>query len=294
MPTHPHGVRLKIAYDGTRFSGWQFQREVRTVQGVLEEAIEALGVEHTRLRGTSRTDAGVHAEGQFVSFASNRAIPPRGWVMGLNGLLPDDVSVRDAAACDPRYDPRFDAVQKRYHYVCAVAMARNPLTSRYAWHIGPKFARKDSLGRPRTETVGDYLDLDAMEAAARKLEGTHDFKAFRSADDERESTERTLFAVNLLRDHRGRPDLFAIEVVGNAFMKNMVRILAGTLVDVGRQHLDAARIDHLLGPEGRREDAGPTAPAHGLTLDRIWLGHGDWVKGPRMDRDLVVARDGND
>ena len=291
MPTHPHGVRLRIAYDGTRFSGWQLQPGVRTVQGVVEEAIDALGMKRSRVRGTSRTDAGVHAEGQFAAFSTDQEIPPRGWVMALNGLLPDDVSIRDAAPCDPRYDPRFDAVQKRYHYVCGVGLGRNPLINRYAWHLGPKYARKDLRGRLRGERAEDYLDIPAMHDAAARLQGTHDFRAFRAADDPRETTERTLFEVNVRTGHRERPELLVVEVVGDAFMKNMVRILAGTLLEIGRQAFSPERIDRLLGEEARRQDAGPTAPAHGLTLDRIWLGRGDWGKGPKPAREDVLAQE---
>ena len=232
-----HGVALTVAYDGTEFHGWQAQHELRTVQGALEAAVRRMvGEGASRVRGASRTDAGVHAEGQVAAFDCPLLIPPRGWTLGLNGHLPDDVAIVDARVVAPGYTPRFDAKEKLYHYRIYVGPTRDPLRRRVAWHLPPGFSRRD-LPAPREgdEGVRDvrrYFDVDAMREAARSLEGEHDFHAFRAADDPRESTVRTMHEVSIhVPDHD--PSELILHVRGNAFMKNMVRILAGTLVDVG-------------------------------------------------------------
>ncbi len=266
-----HGVKLVLAYDGTDFHGWQFQPGVRTVQGVVEEALDRMGLRHGRLRGASRTDAGVHAEGQVAAFWVEREIPMKGWMLRLNSLLPDDVAVREAAPCPPDYEPRFDSVRKTYRYLLHCGLARDPLRARRYWHLLPALARRDVDPDARTADVATWLDLDAMAAAARILEGRHDFAAFRAADDTRENTMRTLHAVRLAPGVGGA-DALAIEVEGDAFMKNMVRILVGTLVDVGRKRTEPDAVARMLEPGRSRGDAGPTAPAHGLTLAEIVLG----------------------
>jgi tRNA pseudouridine38-40 synthase len=265
----PHGVRLHVRYDGTDFHGWQYQDGLRTVQGELEKAIAKMaGPETSRVRGASRTDSGVHAAGQVAAFDCVRLIAPHGWQMGLNGYLPSDVAVALAEPCAPDYQPRFDAFEKTYRYRVYCGRTRDPLRCRHAWYVGPGLARKDM--RERTDDAGSYLDLGAMDAAAQQLEGEHDFRAFRSADDERLSTIRRLESVKVLRGPE--PGDITVEVRGNAFMKNMVRILAGTLVEIGRTRMSPDVIPSLLGPEARREDGGPTAPAHGLTLMGMRLG----------------------
>ena len=269
----PFGVRLTLAYDGTEFHGWQAQPRVRTVQETVERAIDAMGIQRSRVRGCSRTDAGVHAEGQVAAFATEREISARGWTLGLNGLLPDDVSVKHVAACHRRYEPRFDADHKLYRYLVTVGGTRHPLTRRQAWFFGPAFGRRDVS--ERREQVEDYLDVEAMHDAAARFVGTHDFSAFRASGDTRETTEREMLAVRVVTGFGGEPHVLAIEVDGTAFMKNMVRIMAGTLVEVGRQRMAPTQIEELLQTGADRRDAGPTAPAHGLCLVRIWLKHGD-------------------
>ncbi|MAQ13608.1 MAG: tRNA pseudouridine(38-40) synthase TruA [Sandaracinus sp.] len=277
-PRLPYGVRLIVSYDGTDFHGWQAQPKVRTVQSTLEKALKALSLETSRMRGASRTDAGVHARGQVVSFACDRELPEKAYTLGLNGLLPEDVSVRSACAVDRRYDPRNDAAGKLYRYQVVVGETTDPLLRRTTWRVGPQHSRPDVPRAERREVVADYLDLERMREAAAHLVGTHDFRAFRAASDDRENTERTMTRIDVVPDWAGRPDRLAIEVEGTAFMKNMVRILAGTLLDVGRHRMNPDQVARLLGPEGRREEGGPTAPAHGLCLERIDLGRGDHAR----------------
>jgi tRNA pseudouridine38-40 synthase len=268
----PHGVRLVLAYDGTDFHGWQLQPGVRTVQGELERALARMGVTHGRVKGCSRTDAGVHAEAQVIAFACDRTIPMKGWVMRLNSLLPRDVAVQDATPCDPSYDPRFDSLGKTYRYLMHGGPTRDPLRARRYWWLPPSLARRDRPPDERGPNIEAFLDLDAMTAATRHLLGTHDFAAFRAANDGRERTVRTMRAFRLLPRYAGYPDALAIEVEGDAFMKNMVRILVGTLVDVGRRHTPPDAVAAMLEPGRDRTATGPTAPAHGLTLVRIELG----------------------
>ncbi|MEO0323385.1 MAG: tRNA pseudouridine(38-40) synthase TruA [Myxococcota bacterium] len=279
-PELPYGVRLTLAYEGTDFHGWQTQPGLRTVQSEVEGALRALGVRFTRLRGCSRTDAGVHAAAQVAAFAVDREIPPHGWRLALNGLLPADVAVSEAFAVDRRYDPRFDSLWKRYRYVFHVGPGRNPLSRRFAWQLGPRDARPWHMRSPR-EALADYLDLEAMREACARLVGEHDFHAFRAMNDKREQTVRVMRSVDLESDGPDVPGQLSMVVVGNAFMKQMVRIFAGTLIEVGRQRYTPDTISALLAPGASRRDAGPTAPPQGLTLEHIELGRGDWQKGPR-------------
>ncbi|MEC7519430.1 MAG: tRNA pseudouridine(38-40) synthase TruA [Myxococcota bacterium] len=268
------GVRLVVAYDGTAFAGWQRQLAERTVQQVLEEAIERIAGAPTTVRGCSRTDAGVHAHGQVAAFDTERDITPHAWVRGLNSQLPADVSIRSAEPCAPGYQPRYDALGKTYRYLLHLAATRDPMLRTTAWHLGPRLARPlpGELGRPEHRTALEHwLDLDAMDEAARRMEGEHDFDAFRSMRDDRENSVRRLHHVRLTRGWM-QPELVAIEVRGTAFMQHMVRIIAGTLVEVGRERLTPDDISALLAREKDRTHAGQTAPARGLHLLRIELG----------------------
>lgn len=265
-----HGVRLRVAYDGSELAGWQRQPGLRTAQGELEAALSAVAGEPIEVRGASRTDAGVHAEGQVAAFDCARELPMVGWVRALNGKLPPELAVRSAEPCAVGYRPRFDAKGKIYRYVLHLGPVRDPMWRRMVWHLGPRRARPSRGGAP--ERASDWLDLEAMTAAAARLEGTHDFRAFRASGDERESTVRTLTRVAVVPAHCGREDLVAIEVHGTAFLQHMVRILAGTLVDVGRERLSPEGVSALLGASATRAQAGETAPASGLTLVHVELG----------------------
>lgn len=246
----PRGVLLQVAYEGTAFHGWAAQAGVRTVEEVVLGAVAAMNPRVRAVRGTSRTDAGVHAEGQRVAFDTQRDIPPRGWVLGLNQHLPEDVSVRAACAVPPGFAPRFAARGKRYRYRVLVDPVRDPFWRTRAWRVSE-------------------LDLDAAAAEARAAVGTHDFVAFRSSGDERENTVRSLTRVALEPPSApGAP--LGVVVEGNAFLYNMVRILVGTMIDVGRGRLQPGAIERALASRDCR-DAGTTAPAHGLVLERVEL-----------------------
>lgn len=283
-----HGVCLCLGYDGTHYHGWQAQPGLRTVQGLLEEAIDEMGIEHGAVRGCSRTDAGVHALGQIASFACATEVPNEGWVSGLNARLPDDMVVHDARGCFRRYNPRFHAASKHYRYVVRCGQRRDPMLRHRAWQLGPKGMRKDVESWERGVAVGDYLDVDAMRGAAGHFVGEHDFRAFRQAADEREIVVRRMFDVSVHTPWQGREDLVAFDVVGNAFMKNMVRIMVGTLVDVGRGRMPPSAIPAMLREGADRADAGQTAPPQGLTLVEIELARFD---GPADAFDRPTAAD---
>ncbi|HEY7955049.1 MAG: tRNA pseudouridine(38-40) synthase TruA [Polyangia bacterium] len=243
-------LRMRIEYDGTDFAGWQRQANAPTVQATIEDALgEMLKVpDGARIvvRGAGRTDAGVHALGQVAHFETDANIPLVGFRRGLNALLPRSIAIVSLDEAPPDFDARFSARGKLYRYQIWNADSRAPLTDRYVWH------------QPRP------LDAARMQAAARPLVGRHDFSAFRSADCERKTTERTLTRLEVARSG----ELVTIEVEADAFLKNMVRILVGTLTDAGYGKRDAQAIERLLA-SGDRRLAGPTAPPQGLTLVRV-------------------------
>jgi tRNA pseudouridine38-40 synthase len=265
-----YGIRLTVAYDGTEFAGFQRQLDVRTVQSVLEEAIAKIVQHPVAVRGAGRTDAGVHAEGQIVAFDTTRALTPRRWLLALNRYLPADAAVQDVTPCELEYNPRFDALHKTYRYLFHLGLARDPLLRTRAWHLTRGGARKGDDAAPGA--LARELDIGNMRAACTRLVGLHPFGAFRSADDIRENTLRTLHRVELISGWSRRDTLLALEVQGSAFMKHMVRILAGTLIAVGRGQLSVDDVADLLKPGAMRSRFADTAPAHGLTLVRVKLG----------------------
>jgi tRNA pseudouridine38-40 synthase len=241
------GVLLQVAYDGTAFHGWAAQREARTVEETLRGAVLEMDPRAGPLRGASRTDAGVHAQGQLVAFDASRDIAPRGWVLGLNKHLPDDMAVRASCAVPPGYAPRFAARGKRYLYRVLVDDVRDPQWRTRAWRV------------PR-------LDRALLACEAESACGTHDFAGLRASGDARIHTVRTLTRVAIESEADAR--IVAVVVEGNAFLYNMVRILVGTMVDVARGRLRAGAIARAIATRDRGA-AGTTAPAHGLSLERV-------------------------
>jgi tRNA pseudouridine38-40 synthase len=235
-----------VEYDGTDFAGWQRQPGQRTVQGVLEEAIREMTGESVFMRAAGRTDAGVHADGQVATFDLEVNIPPHGFLRGLNSILPADVALVDVALAAPDFDARFSARGKVYRYTVWAHFVRSPLHARRTWH------------------VRQPLDLEAIRAAAAGLIGEHDFRAFRASDCERRTTRRIVRRIEV--DRQGAR--LTIEVEATAFLKNMVRILVGTLIDVGRGRLTPEAVSRML-ETGDRAAGGMTAPPQGLTLLRV-------------------------
>jgi tRNA pseudouridine38-40 synthase len=251
------GVLLVVAYDGEHFSGWAKQEGSRTVQDVLRTAIVTMDPSVADVRGASRTDAGVHAQGQVAAFDTERDIEARGWALGLNAALPDDVAVRSARQVAAGFEPRAVSRGKRYRYRLLLDQVRDPLLRGRAWR------------------VGHPLDLEKMEREAARLVGTNDYRAFRSARDERVNTVRTLSRVAIDREN---DRVVGIVVEGSAFMHNMVRIIAGTLVDVARGHLDEGAVTRAIA-SGKRDDLGTTAPPDGLFLEHVVLADAEPIGG---------------
>jgi tRNA pseudouridine38-40 synthase len=265
------GVRLTLAYDGTAYAGFQRQPSARTIQAELEAAIARVTQSPAIARGAGRTDAGVHAEGQVVAFDTERALPARRWLLALNRYLPDDIAVQAVHECAPGYNPRYDALDKLYRYLFYLGLARSPRLRHRAWHLA-RVRGRDTGEDAELSSRACRLDLAAMRETANALVGTHDFRAFRSADDARENSQRTLYSVDLLEAYQADPHVLALEVRGSAFMKNMVRVIAGTLIAVGRGRMLAEDVAALLSPAAVRSKLSETAPAHGLTLVHVSLG----------------------
>ncbi len=239
-------LKLTLEYDGTDYVGWQRQLNGTSIQEVLEGALAELFGAPVSTFAAGRTDAGVHALGQVVAFDAPRTLPLTAYVRGLSALLPEDVSVVAATLVPPDFDPRRDAQGKRYRYLISNRPVRSPLRRRTHWQL---FAP---------------LDLKAMEEAARPLLGTHDFSAFRAANCEAKTTERTLRTLTLTASE----DVVQFELEGRAFLKHMVRNIVGTLVEVGRGRQSVPWVAEVLASRDRTQ-AGPTAPAQGLVLVEV-------------------------
>ena len=237
-------VRLVVEYDGAGLGGWQRQDNAPTVQGHLEDVLGRILGHPVAVAGASRTDAGVHALGQVASFSTSKDIPVDGIRRGANSLLPPAIAITAAELAPDGFHPRFSATGKHYRYLILARPDRSPRWHHWAWHRRAP------------------LDQDAMRAAAAALVGEHDFAAFRAAGCTARTTVRRIDEVALSAPE---PGVLALDVRGNAFLRNMVRIVAGTLVDVGEGRLAPGQLPGILASLDRTR-AGQTAPAHGLTL----------------------------
>ena len=245
-------VKLILSYDGTRFVGWQVQPNGRSVQEEVERALGTLHKAPRRVTAAGRTDAGVHARAQVVSFPEERPLPLAAYVKGMNALLPEDVAVREASLEPDGFDARRSARGKRYRYVIENVPTRAPLTRHQAWQL---------FGR---------LDVGAMAEAARHLVGRHDFAAFQAADCAAAHAVREVRRLEVV-SHAPGEAVGRIELVfeATAFVKHMVRNVVGTLVEVGQGKRTPASMEELLERRDRRE-AGPTAPPQGLFLEEVF------------------------
>lgn len=240
-------VKLTLEYDGTDFVGWQIQAEGRTVQEELEKGLAKLLGHEVRVVGAGRTDSGVHAWGQVASFETHRQLPRDAYLKGLNTLLPKDLAAVEMEEVPPEFCARRSASKKRYVYRISNRPVRSPLRRRTHWE----------LFRP--------LDVAAMREAAVHFLGRHDFAAFRAANCQAPTTVRELFRL----DVEAVRDEIVLTFEATAFLKHMVRNIAGTLVEVGQGKRRADEMPALLASRDRRL-AGETAPAHGLVLERVW------------------------
>jgi tRNA pseudouridine38-40 synthase len=241
-------VKLVLEYDGTRYVGWQVQPNGPSIQAEVERALATLTKAPRRVTAAGRTDAGVHARGQVVSFPEERPLPLVAYVKGMNALLPQDVAVRSASLEGEGFDARRSARGKRYRYVIENVPTRAPLGRLQAWQLfGP-------------------LDVPAMREAATHLLGRHDFACFQASDCACEHAVRDVRRVDVLGEAGGRLDLV---FEATAFVRHMIRNIVGTLVEVGQGKRAPGSMPALLASLDRRK-AGPTAPPQGLCLEEVF------------------------
>jgi tRNA pseudouridine38-40 synthase len=240
--------KLIISYDGSGFSGYQVQPNKRTVQSELERVLALMhNGEPIKVSASGRTDAGVHAKGQVIHFDSPLLISEEKWELALNSLLPEDISIRSVMKVNSSFHARFDAIGKEYHYILQLSNKKDP------------FHRNFSYQYPYD------LNLEAMKEASRFFIGTHEFTSFCSARTEVKDKIRTVETIDFLRED----DFLTICFVGNGFLYNMVRILTGTLLEVGTGKRRPEEMADILAKKDRRF-AGKTAPAQGLYLWKVF------------------------
>lgn len=254
-------IRLRIAYDGTGYCGWQIQNNGISVEQRLTEALCELLGEKTEVTGASRTDAGVHALGNVAVFDTDSHIPADKFAYALNRHLPDDIRILLSEEVPGDFHPRYCESTKTYEYSVLASRIQIPVKNRYSHH------------------VYQSLDVEKMRQAAKEIEGPHDFSAFCSAGSQVKTKERTVYRVDI--EKQPLPDTWGadvpgiagcyelkIRVCGNGFLYNMVRIIAGTLLEVGMGRRSVESVKDAL-ESGDRSKAGPTAPAKGLMLVKI-------------------------
>lgn len=238
-------LKLTIQYDGTKYCGWQKQPNSSGIQGTIEYAIYEITKEKVNIIGSGRTDAGVHALGQVANFKTNSNIPAARIPDALNAKLPKDISIIDCQEVSDDFHSRYSATGKIYRYLIYNKPYRSPLYKDISYHVRYN------------------LDIEKMRVEAQSLLGTHEFKGFMSSGSSVKDTVRTIHNISI--EESG--DLIVLEVEGNGFLYNMVRIIVGTLVDIGRGRIDKP-LEEIIASQDRGE-AGHTAPAHGLFLKKV-------------------------
>lgn len=251
-PPRPKHIKLVLEYDGTNFSGWQKQPAFRTVQGELEKAIINVSGIPSRVTGAGRTDTGVHARGQVANFKTNSRLSPQDWIQALNHYLPQDLVVLSARRVTAVFHARFSAVGKTYTYRISNNKIPSALGRDYVWQYYPP------------------LNIRAMRAGTRFIQGRHDFSSFQVDRSGKIKKGGSPSAVCTLREVkislRGSRVIFTF--TGNRFLQHMVRSIVGTLLEVGRGRIKPREISEIIKKKDRKF-AGPTVPARGLCLERV-------------------------
>lgn len=241
-------VKCIISYDGSEFAGFQVQPNKRTVQGEIEKVLSRMHKgEFIRIHGSGRTDAGVHAKGQVFHFDTDLSLDEKQWIRALNTQLPEDISVLSAELVDSTFHARFSAQEKEYHYYVYTGTNRNPFLRKYSHHY----------------PYG--LDVEAMVKAQDYFLGTHDFTSFSSAKSEVEDRVRTISSFEIVEEH----EQLIFKIRGNGFLYNMVRIIVGTVLEVGIGKRKPEDIPEIIQAKERAK-AGKTAPGQGLYLYKVY------------------------
>ena len=249
-------IRLLITFDGTRYHGWQRQHNGITVQGVLEEKLGQLCKKEITLHGAGRTDAGVHALGMVAHFHLGASIPLKAFTEGLNSMLPQDIRILEACEENSDFHSRFHALGKTYRYDFFTGPLQQPITRLYAAHFPGCF------------------DSSLLPETLQMITGTHDFSSFERVGSRNRDLKTGRGAVRTIykatcSQHPHVANQWSIHITGDGFLRQMVRILAGTVIEVGQGKRDPVSIQTAL-MEGDRTKAGMTAPAHGLFLEKIY------------------------
>jgi tRNA pseudouridine38-40 synthase len=240
-------IKLTIEYDGTDYHGWQSQANAISVQGVLEKALKTLTGEDCPLTGASRTDAGVHAYGQTANFFTDSNILPSKYFLALNTVIPDDISIVNSEEVGPDFHSRFCAKGKKYKYLI--------YNKRYP----------SALMRNRSYHVPLSLNIDYMKEAAECFLGKHDFSAFQATGSAAKTSVRTITGITIENNN----NLIELNITGDGFLYNMVRIITGTLIDVGLGRTPVNSVARII-ENGDRRAAGRTAPPQGLYLVEVF------------------------
>jgi tRNA pseudouridine38-40 synthase len=240
-------IKLTIEYEGKSYLGWQVQPKGPTVQGTIEEQLRRLTRETVHLISSGRTDAGVHAIGQVAHFKTQHPMDCPTLRRALNSLLPADIMIREVEEVDQDFHARKDCKSKVYEYRVLNRNVRSVFLREYAWHISQP------------------LDLGEMKKAAQRLIGEYDFSSFRSVGTPTRTAVRNVIRAEWKRDREG---LLTFEIEANGFLKQMVRAIVGTLVEVGKKKITPEDFGQILESKDRTK-AGPTAPAHGLFLKEV-------------------------
>ena len=251
-------IRLIVSYDGTNYCGWQIQENAVTVEGTLTGALRKWLKEDIEIIGASRTDSGVHAYGNIAVFDTNSRIPAEKFAIGLNHYLPDDICIREVSGVSERFHARLNAKGKVYQYTCYIGDEKPVFERLYTWVL-PEWVTNGTPDR--------MPDIEAMQKAAEYLIGTHDFKSFCGNNKMKKSTVRTIYDITIAEEE----GYLRMTFHGNGFLQNMVRILTGTLLEVGYGRMHAEDMETVLASRDRQM-AGPTAPPHGLMLLEVEYG----------------------
>ncbi|MBE5934586.1 MAG: tRNA pseudouridine(38-40) synthase TruA [Lachnospiraceae bacterium] len=241
-------IMLIVSYNGANYCGWQKQNNAISIEEVINTKLKELLKEDICVIGASRTDAGVHAKGNVAVFDTETTIPPEKIAYALNARLPQDIRIQESREVRADFHPRYDKNNKKYSYRILNTKINVPIYNEYTMH------------------ASNYLDIELMKNAAQYIVGEHDFKSFCAANTGVKTTVREVYSLEITKNNN---DIITIEITGNGFLYNMVRIIVGTLIQVGTGKIKPEYVAEIIAAKDRSK-AGPTAKAKGLTLEEIY------------------------